>query len=349
MKNKFKNSWDIFWQIILIIVITATLLDVTLGLVFRIKDRKLIDAETQDHPYLYFLLEQDEDYRNQDGLKIFAAKEKPINTYRIITTGGSVVYGQDIDNCIASKLENILKDSFPNQNFEVLNAGVPAYVIEQEFILIQLVLQYYQANMIISLDGYNDLITCEINRYYPSGDLLPPHNWRDFRYVSQQKNKRTIFSRVYGIFPNIYRLKDFFYRQIFDKKYNYSTLSNNKTLIAQTYLRRVEDINAFCNAKGIRYHHFLQPTRFMKSPTNERETSLMKTYMCINDSLKQVEYTSSLLGIFCSNSNIYTDECHVNSAGNLLFAKHIFETISPLVKEDLDASKNPVSTIDSIQ
>lgn len=345
MTNKPSSLLTNIGNLILIAVITLILLEIVLGLTFRIKDKHLIDAETRDYPYMYFLLISDDASRNEDGLKIFRSKEKPDSTFRIITTGGSVVYGQKPDETIAANLEQILKDSFPNQNIEVLNAGIPAYVVEQEFILIQLKLQYYQPDMIISLDGYNDLLSCEINRYYPGLDVLPPHNWRDFKYIRQQEKRRKLHGRFYGIFPNIYRLRDFFFRRSFDKNFEYTDLSNNKELIAHTYRNRIEDINAFCNAKGIDYHHFLQPIRFIDKTNSEREENLESIYMSINDSLMQLSYSSSLTTVFCKNTKVYLDECHVIPTGNIIIAKEIVQSIYPKLQKEFSSTQ----ALDSIQ
>jgi hypothetical protein len=325
-------------HLILIGVITLILLELALGITFRIRDRKLIDAEAKDYPYLYFILKQDTNNRNEDGLKILRKKEKPENSYRIVLSGGSVAYGQKLNETISANLEKILKDSFPKNNIEVLNGGVPAYVIEQEFILIQLILQYYQPDMIISLDGYNDLISTEINRYYHSPDILAPHNWRDFRHIRHQEKKARLSGRFYGIFPNIYRARDFFFRRNFDKEFEYSKISNNKELIAQTYARRVDDIHAFCSGKSIHYHHFLQPVRFTDKQNNTREEHLYKIYTCMNDSLNIRPYNTSLLNIFRSNNSVFKDECHVISTGNNIFAKEISNKIIPILKEEIQSS-----------
>jgi hypothetical protein len=333
MANKLYTILNNTLNLILIAIITLILLELALGIAFRIKDRKLIDAEAHDYPYLYFMLKPDPNNRNEDGLKILRSKQKPENTFRIMISGGSVAYGQNHDETISANLERILRDSFPKQNIEVLNAGVPAYVIEQEFLLIQLALQYYQPDMILSIDGYNDLISNEINRYYHSHDILPPHNWKDFRYIQQQKRKRKLFGRFQGIFPNICRARDFFLRKSFDKKFNYSELSNNKELIAQTYTRRVDDIFSFCSAKGILYHHFLQPVRFSEKQNNSREENLSTIYHCISDSLSPQPYNTSLINIFSGHQSVYVDECHVITTGNIIFAKNICKTIYPVLED----------------
>lgn len=345
MSNKLANILTNLGHLILIGVITLILLELALGITFRIKDRKLIDAEARDYPYLYFTLKPDPDNRNEDGLKIVRSKQKPENTYRIIVSGGSVAYGQKHNETISAHLEKILKDSFPENNIEVLNAGVPAYVIEQEFILIQLILQYYEPDMIISIDGYNDLISNEINRYYNSPDVLSPHNWRDFRHIRYQEKKGRLSGRFYGIFPNIYRARDFFFRRSFDKEFEYSILSNNKEFIAQTYARRVDDIHAFCSAKKINYHHFLQPIKFNDIQNSIREEHLYNIYKCINDSLTKKPYNTSLLDIFHKNSNVYIDECHVISTGNNIFAKEISNIIIPVIKEEICNSETIINNL----
>lgn len=337
MKNltsRTKNIFKIILQVLLIFFFTIILLEISLGVYFKFKDRKLIDAETYDYPYLYFKLLEEDGYRNEDGLKIFRNKEKPDSTYRIIITGGSVAYGLELDNTISANLETILKDTFPDKKIEVLNAGVPAYVIEQEFILIQLVLQYYEPDMIISLDGYNDLITAEINRFYPCPDVLPPHNWKDFQSIKQKENSRKIQGRFYGIFPNIERLVDFFARKFYNDKNGFNELKNNKQNIALTYFRRVKDIDAFCKGKNIQYFHLLQPLKFINSPTNEREETLSLIYKCINDSLLVLDYYSNLSSTFFDNKNVFTDECHINAIGNKIIANLIYDKICPTLKSD---------------
>ncbi|MDD3859496.1 MAG: hypothetical protein PHW83_04805 [Bacteroidales bacterium] len=339
MTNRTKYIGKISLQILLIFLFTVVLLEITLGIVFEIKDRNLIEAETYDYPYLYFKLLEDNAYRNDDGLKILAPKEKSDSTYRIIITGGSVTYGLEYENTISANLEEILQDSFPNKKIEVLNAGVPAYVIEQEFILIQLVLQYYEPNMIISLDGYNDLITTEINRFYPCPDILPPHNWKDFSPIKEQSFSRKIRGRFFGIFPNIERLADFFNRKFYADKNNFQELKNNKEIIALTYSRRVKDIEAFCRGKEITYFNILQPLAFIDNPKNDREETLAMVYKCMSDSLKACYYYTDFSTTLVDNKNLFIDECHINTSGNKLIAKQIADMIFPTLREKLFPEK----------
>ncbi|MDD2387184.1 MAG: hypothetical protein PHP52_10435 [Bacteroidales bacterium] len=334
MTTKIKNIWKLVLKVSLILVISLVLIEITLGIYFKIKDRNLIHAEVIDYPYLYFKLTEDSDFRNEDGLKIFREKTKPDTVFRIIISGGSVVYGLEPENTISANLERLLNDSLLEVNIEVLNAGVPAYVIEQEFILVQLVLQYYNPDMIISLDGYNDLISTEINRFYPCEDLLPPHNWRDFRLIKYHNNVRRLSGRFYGAFTNINRLSDFAYRNFSNKKDDFAAMSANKQYIAKTYRQRTNDLEAFCQAKDIVYYHFLQPVRFISNNSNNREKHLEEIYKCMNDSLINYPYYKSLIDIFDNNDQVYTDECHVDELGNKKIAMKMFNVIFPVIKNE---------------
>ena len=306
--------------------------ELSLGIYFKIKDRKLIDAETTDYPYLHYKLTKDAGSRNQDGLKIVRDKHKSDSVYRIIISGGSVVYGLELENSISANLEQMLNDSLMNSQIQVLNAGVPAYVIEQEFILIQLVLQYYNPDMIISLDGYNDLISTEINRFYPCPDILAPHNWKDFRPIKHQSQVRTLQGRFFGALPNLGRLKDFIHRGFLDKKNNYSLISNQKEEIAETYKNRVLDINAFCQGKEIDYLHFLQPLNL--NPNSDREVCLRQIYNCMDNKLKNLDFYFSLEKILIENENLFIDECHVKVKGNQIIAKEIYNVVFNILQEE---------------
>ena len=52
------------------------------------------------------------------------------------------------------------------------------YVVEQEFLLLQLVLQKYEPDLVFGLDGYNDLMSYKLNRHTSKTIPLPPQNSR---------------------------------------------------------------------------------------------------------------------------------------------------------------------------
>lgn len=317
--------WLRIKQILIITCITLVLSEIALGIYFRIKDRDLIEAETTDYPYFYFQLLPEAGLRNTDGFKTQYDRNKNPGITRIAVTGGSVAYGNKPEETIAYFLEKQLQQTYPYKKFEVINAGVPAFVVEQEFIMIQLVLQYYKPDIIVSIDGYNDLISGDINRYYPSPDAIPPHNWRDFRSIEYNSRKNSLSSRFFGLFSNIGRLADYLYRRTANEQQLYENLAGNKTLIGLTYANRVGDIYDFCKSKNIGYFHFLQPVNWgLKSKLNEaRNNCLQQIYKEMQLQLDTCHYVCNITPIFDTVKDIYLDECHVHPEGNNIIAKSI--------------------------
>jgi len=94
--------------------------------------------------------------------------KKPPNTIRIFMTGGSVTYGfggdQDdrgqfvSDNqTIEYYLERQLNQALPFKHWEVINAGVSGYRLNQELIYLESDLLQYQPDYVISMDGFTDI------------------------------------------------------------------------------------------------------------------------------------------------------------------------------------------------
>jgi lysophospholipase L1-like esterase len=101
---------------------------------------RLADVRTQPHPYLGYALKPS--WRTAEGATQqashnalgFRGKEttwdKPDGTFRILTLGGSSVYGQSEskDSAVWSqRLEDLLNERKPAQRIEVVNGGVPGW------------------------------------------------------------------------------------------------------------------------------------------------------------------------------------------------------------------------------
>jgi lysophospholipase L1-like esterase len=98
------------------------------------------------------------------------ALEKPPGTVRIFLLGGSVAYGgetlyPEIDDrwrinnhqTIDYDLEQRLNAAFPANHWEVINAAVKGYFLNQDLALYLSALQRYHPDYLILLDGVNDL------------------------------------------------------------------------------------------------------------------------------------------------------------------------------------------------
>src|ERR1700733_9398315 len=109
---------------------------------------------------------------NQDGFRRDrnVSIEKPADTVRIFLLGGSVAYGGEtlypeiddhwrIDNrqTIDHYLETRLNSTFPSKRWEVINASVKGYFLNQDLALFLSTVERYKPDYLILLDGVNDI------------------------------------------------------------------------------------------------------------------------------------------------------------------------------------------------
>ena len=109
---------------------------------------------------------------NQDGFRRgrSVSVDKPQDTVRIFFLGGSVAYGGEtlypeiddhwrIDNqqTIDHYLETRLNSTFPSKRWEVINASVKGYFLNQDLALFLSTVQHYKPDYLILLDGVNDI------------------------------------------------------------------------------------------------------------------------------------------------------------------------------------------------
>jgi len=109
---------------------------------------------------------------NQDGFRRdrSVSVDKPPDTVRIFFLGGSVAYGGEtlypeiddrwrIDNqqTIDYYLQTRLNSTFPSKRWEVINASVKGYFLNQDLALFLSTVQRYKPDYLILLDGVNDM------------------------------------------------------------------------------------------------------------------------------------------------------------------------------------------------
>lgn len=108
----------------------------------------------------YILISNDQGFLSIGEADFYYRKSKPSDVYRVIVVGGSTVFGLGAytpkENLPAQIYEH-LKESNPGFNFEVINAGRGGYASNQELLYIMSELVYYQPDLIIIYDGWNDL------------------------------------------------------------------------------------------------------------------------------------------------------------------------------------------------
>lgn len=317
----------------LLCVFAALLAEVVLEVAFRVKDRHAQPLPVRDYPYLYYLFDSTEGL-NQYGFKTQYPVEKQEGKFRIILTGGSVARGKKPQESIAHYLEKELNTRFNTDKIEVINAGISAFVVEQEFILIQLLLQQYQPDMIVSLDGVNDLMTFDFNRMTQSDFPLPPHHWDEVKVIEPNRERRKALTRFPLFFKNIMRVIMYFKTEKFEKDYDWSRLTDERLKkVSDTYWQIIKDTHDFCGAKNIRYYNFLQPVRTCSqyrkgTQLTEREKAQCRLFEQMDSAVKNEPYNFSLTTVLDDRLQLFYDFCHVVPAGNEVIAHAMAERVA---------------------
>jgi len=326
-------------------------METCLSIIFNIKDVReplTLSKSAVDFPYVYYTFIPEKKNGsvvvNGDGLYTRYERQKPEGTIRIILTGGSTARGMfasDYNFTIAAILERLLLKEFPNQKIEVINAGMSGYVVEQLFIFYQLVLSKYQPDIVVGLNGYNDLMSVKLNRY--SKIYFVPQNMIQFRVIEEGKKKNTFMGRISNIFPSTFRAAAFIKNYLMKQsQYNYSTLTSAKISNASAvYSDIINDMHSFCGAHGVSHIEFLQPVRWYVR--DDREESLNRSavpelidlYKSYEERLNQIDYGYSLTDSFKGKEEFFLDDCHLSDKGCEIIASLMLIPIKKVLTEKL--------------
>lgn len=315
----------------LALIILALLLELVLGIVFWVKDMDTTVEDVTDYPYLYYQYNESEQ-TNQHGFKTNARLEKPEGVYRIILTGGSVARGKAPNESIAQYLQDTLRARLGTDKIEVINAGVSGYILQQEFILTQLVLRQYNPDMIIGLDGYNDALTLALNPNWETTTPFKPHSWEQFRVIKEGRWKRKPYSRFSYFFKHTNRAKESYLRGKRFTAINWQErLSNGSaSSLAQAYRQTYTDINNLCQANGIKYYQFIQPVQAKEVDARFANGAGLFMLSFLNQVKQQTQADSfaiSLQTLFNGQQELFYDDVHVLPKGNQIFAGAIANSV----------------------
>ena len=328
-------------------VFVVILLETVLGVMFFLKDARtqLIQLDhTKDMPYLYYAFEPEANGRNRDGFLSESERNKNEDFYRVAILGGSVAegLGSARDETGELVLETALRRATGSARIELVNAGMSGYVVEQEFILLQLVLQKYEPDLVFGLDGYNDLMSYKLNRHTSKTIPLPPQNYRDFLVIRKGKDEKTFLHRFSGLFRNLSRSLAFVSRLASgESAYDFSHMTaQDYAVTSNAYIDIVRDTRDFCEAKRICYVSFLQPVRYYDRQkenfllTKDEAPELARLYHHFEEKLAQLPDTYSLTRVLDEHTDVYTDNCHVTLEGNRILADEIAERLAPIIFAD---------------
>jgi len=345
MNTKFRDLAVAVCVNLLVFVGLVVLIEVAATIAFAVKDvdELWLSSDTVDSPCLYFSYQPRSDSNwsvNADGMATEYPKQKPKNMYRVAILGGSVArssFASDKSKTISAILEKLLREHFSTKKIEVINAGMSAYVLEQDFIFYQLYLSKYRPDLIVGLDGYNDLMAVSFNRY--NGNLIGPQNYEQFLVIHEGKTRKTLFGKITALVPSTIRVVNFIKRTMLKQsRYDYSTLDADYVQRAATqYVELIEDLGRLAEQRGALYVPFLQPIRWYHpvelTKPKDAIPELVGLYQAYEEFFHTLPHAHSLTTLLLEREELYVDSTvHVGDEGNSLFARAIFKRIELLVR-----------------
>jgi lysophospholipase L1-like esterase len=107
-----------------------------------------------DHPQIFGLIS------NRDGLREDheIPRKKPEGEIRILFLGDSCTFGFGLDyrDTYVEKIENRLREAYPDVKIECINAGVSGYTLAQGWAYLEMDGIQYEPDLIFSAFGWND-------------------------------------------------------------------------------------------------------------------------------------------------------------------------------------------------
>ena len=271
---------------------------------------------------------------NSDGFRGNELLSNP--DYRIFVIGGSTTFGVGATSdfkTIPYFLQEKINHIFPDQNIEVINAGIPQAYSYTESILIKEKILSYSPDLLIIYDGWNDLaqdydfysqgtdpiFLDKLIRYVGKSDYITPkvhltyyinlkHNSDDVVNFNSYKINEKI-SLWKSTWENICQLQ---------KENNFKTIITLQPLVGtgQKILTPEESNN------------------FMKFDGESVILNYNSYKIALNELNSKCYSTLDLRNAFDSNSEtIFYDFGHVGDFGNNIIADNLFEKILPILNE----------------
>ena len=286
---------------------------------------------------------------NSDGFR--GEEINPLKTnldYRIVIIGGSTVFGTGLSND-EQAFPSILNEKFQEKydNVEVINAGIASITSFEELYHIKEKIISLKPDMIIVYDGHNDGVYKKIIEPKILNTDKDELQFKDF-----QKYLRTpVVIYRYILLPiinsdinNELNLSTSEGGLILNKKNIDEKISNS---IGTLWYERMKEFCEISNDKKIESVVILQPTLYHgNKPLSDYEKTILdenkqgkEIFEILNEKSQNLNNCSSVSdfsNVFDQiTDGVYIDEAHLNYYGNKIIAEKIYETILPMVLEDI--------------
>ena len=209
--------------------------------------------------------------------------DKGEEVFRIIVFGGSFVWGTGAiydEETIAGHLQKMLNEKYKEKKFEVINGGETGYVLTQERILFVEEGIFFRPDLVIFIDGINDLYA--LYRNLPAG--FPTHFQEYNKRLSNDykepvgetlKGQMTFLSNQTNVnLKNLHRLamidtlKSFIGYQTRDGILSWQMSSR--------HLHNALIIRSICEARNIDFVFGLQPSLYLSKTLSTEEKGIVQ-------------------------------------------------------------------------
>ena len=252
-------------------------------------------------------------YINSEGFRgPEFSQSKDENTFRIFLIGGSTIFSAGVpDNqTVSAYLQEYFDNSDLEKKVEVINAGVGGSSSEIEVRLIKERLMYYEPDLFIVYDGWNDLERIRAPNFFsiPTTKLISTFEDQNISGKSSPELWKDRWSEICDI----------------GKKRGFETI-----VILQPIAGTGERI-----LTEQEYEYFL----------NHRSEDLLKPYPEYIQQLPEIRehctQAEDMRELFDNvYEAVYYDEGHVGSLGNSIVAKKFYELSIPIIKEKGNQTK----------
>jgi lysophospholipase L1-like esterase len=287
-----------------------------------------------DGKNLYYKLIPANDLRNPVNSLGFRGPEikgKDANTKRVVCIGGSTTFGLGLyyEDTYPKLLENRLNELYRDLNFEVINAAMPAMVLQQITELTKHEMQYLQPDIIVLMSIINNLQTPEFN-FYSFFEIAGQERSRPLRWARKFKGLLVNHSVLMYIMDNILTKGVRQYSRNFNWEGfgNALLASDNVWVTYQTKLKKLLEV-IFQNNPHCKIILLGEPLNIIDYPEMEqpyvRATEILQKISKTNAHLQFIDVRDVFLTAQKSGKHVwsapYYDPIHLTKEGNQVLAE----------------------------
>lgn len=251
--------------------------------------------------------------------KMPTPKQKPKNTFRIITVGGSTTANERVfaehKTDYANELEKLLNQNSEDKNFEVLNAGADAYSTAQSLINLQFRILEFEPDLIILMHNVNDR---SVNYFGKGAEGDYSNKYLEEIYLNPELQVGYSF---YGFIFQSRLLAKFGLPEILASKgrINYDNSIENGLRI---FKRNLTNIAQICKQNNVSLMLLSQPNSFSKFYFEDEKEQIILYDKAIQETAIQNEVIFvDMFTEMGQNQDLFVDPVHYSLKGIKKFAK----------------------------